>query len=71
MGEPYQHPVFFEFPSLDGEKAKGIKRYFDIRRKSGGGDCGSVTHVRDQVYSIAFKEQEVVLSLFIVTFHLF
>ncbi len=58
MEDPFQYPVFFECPSLDGEQRKGIKQYFQIRRKSGGGDCSSVTNIQDKVYSIAFKEQD-------------
>ncbi|XP_022625617.1 poly [ADP-ribose] polymerase 14-like [Seriola dumerili] len=58
MGDPYQYPVFFECPSLDGEQLKRIENYFHIRRKSGGGECGSVTKTNDKVYSIAFKERE-------------
>lgn len=58
MGDPYPYPVFFECPSLDGEQRKKIQNYFNIRRKSGGGDCGSVTNIKDKVYSIAFKERE-------------
>ncbi|XP_039679072.1 protein mono-ADP-ribosyltransferase PARP14-like isoform X1 [Perca fluviatilis] len=58
MEDPYKHPVFFEFPSLDEEQRKRIETYFHIRRKSGGGDCGSITNIHDKVYSIAFKERE-------------
>ncbi|KAM8746808.1 protein mono-ADP-ribosyltransferase PARP14-like [Acanthopagrus schlegelii] len=58
MGETYQYPVFFECPGLIDEQKKKIENYFHIRRKSGGGDCGSVTRVHDQVFSIAFKDRE-------------
>lgn len=58
MGDPYQYPVFFECPTLNEEQRKRIETYFHIRRKSGGGDCSSITHINDKVYSIAFKEQE-------------
>ncbi|XP_071315254.1 protein mono-ADP-ribosyltransferase PARP14-like isoform X2 [Trachinotus anak] len=58
MEAPYQYPVYFECPSLDGEQRKKIENYFHIRRKSGGGECGSVTKTDDKVYSIAFKERE-------------
>ncbi|XP_078131653.1 protein mono-ADP-ribosyltransferase PARP14-like isoform X3 [Sander vitreus] len=58
MEDPYKHPVFFECPSLDEEQRKRIENYFHIRRKSGGGDCGSITNIHDKVYSIAFKERE-------------
>lgn len=58
MAGPYQYPVFFECPSLDGEQRKRIENYFHIRRKSAGGDCGSVTSVNDEVYSVAFKDRD-------------
>ncbi|KAF7654661.1 hypothetical protein LDENG_00066250 [Lucifuga dentata] len=43
--------------SLDGEQKKQIESYFQVRRKSCGGECGPVKKVNDKVYSIAFKEQ--------------
>lgn len=58
MADPYQYPVYFECPGLDSEKTKTIEKYFRIRRKSGGGDCGSITHIHDQVHSIAFNERD-------------
>ncbi|KAL0970101.1 hypothetical protein UPYG_G00237150 [Umbra pygmaea] len=55
----YKHPVFFECHTLDSSKKDiiKIKMYFEIRRKSGGGDCGRVESVGDSVYKISFKEQ--------------
>ncbi|XP_059210657.1 protein mono-ADP-ribosyltransferase PARP14-like [Centropristis striata] len=59
MGDMYQYPVFFESPSLDGEvQRKRTEKYFQIRRRSGGGDCGPITNIHDKVYSIAFRERE-------------
>ncbi|XP_044040522.1 protein mono-ADP-ribosyltransferase PARP14-like isoform X2 [Siniperca chuatsi] len=58
MEDPCKYPVFFECPSLDGEQRKRIENYFQIRRKSGGGDCSAVTNINDKVYSIAFKERD-------------
>lgn len=58
MEDGYSYTVFFESPGLDGERRKRIQNYFQIRRKSGGGDCGSVTRISDTLYSISFKEQE-------------
>ncbi|XP_070849302.1 protein mono-ADP-ribosyltransferase PARP14-like [Chaetodon trifascialis] len=55
----YQYPIFFEWPSLDGEQRKRIENYFHIRRKSGGGECGSVTNIKDNIYRISFKDQDV------------
>ena len=58
MDDTYQYPVFFECATLDAELKKKIQKYFNIRRKSGGGDCSSVTHIRDKVYSIAFRQRD-------------
>ncbi|XP_075948577.1 protein mono-ADP-ribosyltransferase PARP14-like isoform X1 [Anarhichas minor] len=58
MEGPYQYPVFFEGPGLDEEQKKKIEKYFTVRRKSGGGDCGSITNVHDHVYSIAFNKRD-------------
>ncbi|XP_044040829.1 uncharacterized protein LOC122870585 [Siniperca chuatsi] len=57
MGDIYQYPVFFECHSLP-EQIKKIEKYFRVRRKSGGGDCGALTRVDDNVYSLAFKYEE-------------
>ncbi|XP_070711001.1 protein mono-ADP-ribosyltransferase PARP14-like [Pempheris klunzingeri] len=57
MADAYQYPVFFECYSLTEEKRKRIENYFRIRRRSGGGDCGRLRRVRDQLCSIAFKHQ--------------
>ncbi|XP_032355071.1 protein mono-ADP-ribosyltransferase PARP14 isoform X1 [Etheostoma spectabile] len=58
MEEPYKHAVFFECPGLDKEQRKRLENYFHIYRKSGGGDCGSIKTINDNLYSIAFKERE-------------
>ncbi|XP_047465634.1 GTPase IMAP family member 8-like [Mugil cephalus] len=58
MADTNQYHVFFEFHNLVEEQEKIIERYFRIRRKSGGGECGPLTRVNDNVYSIAFKCQE-------------
>ncbi|XP_039678553.1 protein mono-ADP-ribosyltransferase PARP14-like [Perca fluviatilis] len=59
MDGVYQYSVFFEWhSSLLGEQAKRIETYFRVRRRSGGGDCGPVSRVKDDVYSVAFKYQK-------------
>ncbi|KAM4537418.1 protein mono-ADP-ribosyltransferase PARP14-like isoform 2-T2 [Odontesthes bonariensis] len=58
MESPHQYPVFFECVQLNGEQKKRIESYFQIRRKSGGGECSSVRDVDGKVYSIAFKERD-------------
>uniref|UniRef100_A0AAQ6A958 Poly [ADP-ribose] polymerase n=1 Tax=Amphiprion ocellaris TaxID=80972 RepID=A0AAQ6A958_AMPOC len=56
--DEYQHPLFFEAKQLrDDEKVK-IRRHFQKRRESGGGDCGFVEKVRGKTYRICFKEKE-------------
>ncbi|CAB1345450.1 unnamed protein product, partial [Coregonus sp. 'balchen'] len=63
--EVYKYPVFFECQTLDPSQKEKIKKYFQIRRKSGGGDCGPVESVGDNVYKVAFiyrKVQERVLQ---------
>ncbi|CDQ77734.1 unnamed protein product [Oncorhynchus mykiss] len=55
----FKYPVFFECQTLDPPQKNMIKRYFGIKRKSGGGDCGPVESVGDKVYKIAFIDQTV------------
>ncbi|KAM9401108.1 uncharacterized protein ACWYII_030799 isoform 1-T1 [Salvelinus alpinus] len=50
----YKYPVFFECQTLDPSQKAKIKKYFEIRRKSDGGDCGPVESVGDKVYRVAF-----------------
>ncbi|KAM3590232.1 uncharacterized protein V6R79_006267 [Siganus canaliculatus] len=56
MAGTFQYPVYFECPTMDEELQKKIQNHFNIRRKSGGGDCGPVTRINDKVWSIAFKD---------------
>ncbi|XP_071315220.1 protein mono-ADP-ribosyltransferase PARP14-like [Trachinotus anak] len=58
MDDIRHYPVFFECRVLLAEERKGIEKYFRIRRRSGGGDCGPLRSVRDQVCSIAFRYQK-------------
>ncbi|XP_045556459.1 E3 ubiquitin-protein ligase DTX3L isoform X2 [Salmo salar] len=57
--EVYKYPVFFEVHSLDPAQKKKIEKYFQVRRKSGGGDCGPIDKVGDNVYKIAFIDRTV------------
>ncbi|XP_062416544.1 protein mono-ADP-ribosyltransferase PARP14-like isoform X2 [Pungitius pungitius] len=57
MGDVYQHPVFFECRGPLGERAKTIRRYFSVRRKSGGGDCGPLERLNESTYSVKFTDQ--------------
>ncbi|XP_029382697.1 protein mono-ADP-ribosyltransferase PARP14-like isoform X2 [Echeneis naucrates] len=58
MEGPGPYPVYFQCPNLDQNQRKKIENYFHVRRKSGGGECGSVTQSTGRWYSIAFKEAE-------------
>ncbi|TNN38880.1 Poly [ADP-ribose] polymerase 14 [Liparis tanakae] len=58
MDGGFQYAVFFEAPSLDQEQKKKIQKYFNVRRRSGGGDCGCVTSEHDNVYRIAFNNRD-------------
>ncbi|XP_048826813.1 protein mono-ADP-ribosyltransferase PARP14-like isoform X3 [Brienomyrus brachyistius] len=57
MGE-YKYPLFFEVSNLDEKLRKNIETYFQIRRKSGGGECGSVELTAGGTCKIAFKYEE-------------
>ncbi|XP_072543497.1 protein mono-ADP-ribosyltransferase PARP14-like [Salminus brasiliensis] len=61
----YQYVVFFEASNLSEEDIRKIRQYFQIRRRSGGGECGEVEKLRENIYKLAFKDkadQEQVLS---------
>uniref|UniRef100_A0A4W5LNI3 Macro domain-containing protein n=2 Tax=Hucho hucho TaxID=62062 RepID=A0A4W5LNI3_9TELE len=57
--EVYKYPVFFEVHSLDPAQKEKIEKYFQVRRKSGGGDCGPIDKVGFNVYKIAFIDRTV------------
>lgn len=54
----YTHAVFFQCDGMGVDMLRKIKNYFQIKRKSGGGECGRVTKVDDKFYSIAFKDKD-------------
>lgn len=58
MADLYQHPVFFECESLKKEHLTRLQNYFRNRRKSGGGDCGQLTRVDANVYSVVFQNKK-------------
>ncbi|XP_059211325.1 protein mono-ADP-ribosyltransferase PARP14-like [Centropristis striata] len=58
MGDIYLYPVFFECQSLLEEHKTKIEKYFRVRRRSGGGDCGQLRSVGDNIYSVAFRNQK-------------
>lgn len=56
--DEFPNPLFFEAKYLtEGDREK-IRRYFQKRRISGGGDCGMIEKVGDKTYKICFKEKE-------------
>ncbi|XP_062372730.1 protein mono-ADP-ribosyltransferase PARP14-like [Sardina pilchardus] len=54
----FRFPVFFEARDLTDSEKQKIQKYFLIRRRSGGGECGPVEKVADDTYTISFVEQE-------------
>ncbi|XP_076829248.1 uncharacterized protein LOC143475314 isoform X2 [Brachyhypopomus gauderio] len=53
----YKHVVFFEANNLTDGEMKKIRKYFQITRQSGGGECGEVEKLGENAYKIAFLEQ--------------
>lgn len=41
------HPVFFEAEELTDSEKEKIRRYFQKKRHSGGGDCGMIENLPD------------------------
>lgn len=54
----FKHLLFFKANDLTSNEKEKIKRYFQKRRASGGGDCGVVENVGNNIYQICFKEKE-------------
>ncbi|XP_061566326.1 uncharacterized protein LOC133420608 [Cololabis saira] len=58
MDNVYKYPIFFECPSpLKGQRKK-VETYFGLRRRSGGGDCGTLTTVSESLYTIKFRHEK-------------
>uniref|UniRef100_A0A672IGG6 Uncharacterized LOC115386165 n=1 Tax=Salarias fasciatus TaxID=181472 RepID=A0A672IGG6_SALFA len=58
MGDKYRYPVYFECGRLSQEQKRRISKYFQIKRKSGGGECSPVEEMSENIYRIAFRRQE-------------
>ncbi|XP_026018060.1 uncharacterized protein LOC113018874 isoform X2 [Astatotilapia calliptera] len=56
--DEYQYPLFFEATDFTDREKEKVRRYFQKRRDSGGGDCGNVEKLGGSVYKICFKEKE-------------
>lgn len=54
--ETYQHAVFFEANNLSNIELRQIQNYFQIKRKSGGGDC-EILKVGANTYKINFRDK--------------
>lgn len=56
--DEFQYPLFFEAKDLtEREKAK-LRRHFQIRRDSGGGECGMIEKAGGNTYKVCFKKKE-------------
>ncbi|KAF5902804.1 poly [ADP-ribose] polymerase 14-like, partial [Clarias magur] len=53
----YEYAVLFEAKNLSHGDVKKIRNYFQIRRHSGGGECGEVEKVADNTYKISFLDK--------------
>ncbi|KAL4618292.1 poly ADP-ribose polymerase 14-like [Arapaima gigas] len=56
--EDYRHSVLFDLPVLDDRLKEKVEKYFQIRRKSGGGECGAAQHVGGTTFRISFRDQD-------------
>ncbi|KAK7909910.1 hypothetical protein WMY93_014594 [Mugilogobius chulae] len=58
--DPDKYPLYFVAEEdFDTQERKKIRRYFTIRRDSGGGDCGELQKVGEKLYKICFEQEEV------------
>ncbi|KAM4536470.1 uncharacterized protein PAE49_021065 isoform 2-T2 [Odontesthes bonariensis] len=65
MGNTYGYPIIFSYPKLLEDQKKAVETYFQTKSRSGGGNCGQIETVTDNIYSIAFqneKDQQAVLQ---------
>ncbi|XP_036406642.1 LOW QUALITY PROTEIN: protein mono-ADP-ribosyltransferase PARP14-like [Megalops cyprinoides] len=53
-----EYPVFFDVVNLEEKQKERIEKYFQIRRKSGGGESGQMEKVGPNTYKIAFKQRD-------------
>ncbi|KAM3590808.1 uncharacterized protein V6R79_016936 [Siganus canaliculatus] len=54
----YQYPLYFEANDLTDRERERVRRYFQKRRESGGGECSPIERVGDKIYKICFEEAE-------------
>ncbi|XP_071316077.1 protein mono-ADP-ribosyltransferase PARP14-like [Trachinotus anak] len=56
--EEYKHPVFFEAKHLTDREKQKIRRHFQKKRVSGGGECGMIEKAGGNIYKYCFMEEE-------------
>lgn len=56
--DEYPHPLFFEARDFTEKEREKVRRYFNKRRDSGGGDCGIIQRTEGNIYKVCFKEKE-------------
>ncbi|XP_029931671.1 protein mono-ADP-ribosyltransferase PARP14-like [Myripristis murdjan] len=54
----YQYPLFFEAKDLTDREKEKLRRHFQKKRDSGGGECGMIEKVGDNTYKICFMQKE-------------
>ncbi|XP_029381987.1 protein mono-ADP-ribosyltransferase PARP14-like isoform X2 [Echeneis naucrates] len=56
--DEYQYPLFFEAKDLTDREREKIRRHFQKKRDSGGGECGVIEKAGGNMYKISFKEKD-------------
>ncbi|KAG7241535.1 hypothetical protein INR49_025440 [Caranx melampygus] len=56
--DEYQHPLFFEARDLTAREQEKVRRHFQKKRDSGGGECGIIEKTGGNTYKICFKEKD-------------
>ncbi|XP_029943875.1 protein mono-ADP-ribosyltransferase PARP14-like isoform X2 [Salarias fasciatus] len=56
--EEYKHSLFFEARDMTDKEKDKVRRYFQKRRESGGGECGVIQKLPGNRYVIRFKDKE-------------
>lgn len=56
--DEYQHSLFFKATELSDREKDKIRRHFQQRRDSGGGNCGMIEKVGGNIYKVSFEEKQ-------------
>ncbi|MEQ2204940.1 hypothetical protein XENOCAPTIV_021486, partial [Xenoophorus captivus] len=54
----FPHPLYFEARHLTDREMEKVRRHFQKKRDAGGGDCGAIEKVGDNIYKVCFREQQ-------------